>query len=182
MTNALITLTNNIAKADQNHVAAPILKMCTAITPQFYKNKSVEELQAEALSIELLTQNIPPEVLGDMCQLAILNYPSARSRSDKTFFDINYILTFFTQAFNERYCNNVNLDGCEYVGYSIDEKIWLLTEVWKTKDGKEVLVKEVLSEEHKQRYLQKGYERCYSSAYYKQLNRNWLKDLENIEL
>jgi len=174
MDNAIVGLTQNIATAQPGAVARPILKMCTAITPQFYKNKAVEELKAEALSIELLTQNIEPPVLAEMCKLAIVNYPLARSKNEKTYFDINYILTFFSQAFNKYFCENVNLDGYEYCGYDIDRDRWILNEYWK-KDGKRIVVREVLKDEDRELAESESFTRIYSKAYWK----NYLKRPEN---
>lgn len=179
--NALATLTSSIATAPQNRVAAPILKMCTAITPQFYKNKSVAELQAEALSIELLTQNIAPPVLSDMCKLAICNYPIARSRNDRVFFDINYILTFFVQAFNKHFCEDVNLDGYTYCGYDIDREMWILNEYWE-RDGKRITVRQVLEESDKQRMAERSWERQYSKAYWRKMEADDQARFINEEL
>lgn len=178
MTNALIALTNDIAAAEPARVAAPLLKIFSAITPQFYKNKTTDELRAEALSIELLTQSIPPPVLGDMCKLAVCNYPIARSNNDKVFFDINYLLTFFATAFNNRYCENVNLDGYAYCGYTINRDMWILNEHWRRDDGEEVTIMEVMNDKHKLFY-NKG-ERVYSSAYWKKWEadnqKQWLNE------
>lgn len=179
--NALTTLTSSIASAEQNHVAAPILKMCTAITPQFYKNKSIAELQAEALSIELLTQDIAPPVLSDMCKLAICNYPIARSRNERVFFDINYILTFFVRAFNKHFCEDVNLDGCEYRGYSIDRDMWILNEYWE-RDGTRITVRQVLDESDKEQIAERSWERTYSKAYWRKFKKDNQKRLLTEEL
>jgi len=173
MDNAIIALTQNIATAPPGAVARPILKMCTAITPQFYKNKTVEELKAEAYSIELLTQSIEPPVLAEMCRLAICNYPIARSKNEKVFFDINYILTFFAQAFNKYFCEDVNLDGYTYCGYDIDRSMWILNEYWE-KDGERIVVREILKDEDRKEAEKESFMRIYSKAY----DRKFYEDIE----
>lgn len=168
--NELTTLTNDIQTATSATAAKPLLKLCTAITPQFYRNKSDMEIKAELLSIQLLTVNIEPPVLAKMCELAVLNYPAARSLNDKIYFDINYILTFFTQSFNQCCGEEVNLDGYRYCGYSVDRSMWVLNEEWRNGSGDTVIVRQVMNENNKKSYA-KG-ERVYSSRYWVE----WQKD------
>lgn len=137
----LAILVNSVVTAERKELSKSILKVCTSITPQFYKNKTVEELQAEKLSIELLTDGIDQEVLGLMCRMAIKQYPLERARNNRTFFDINYILTFYEQAFNYHWCESVRLDrDCKYCDGEYNEYTKILVERWE-RNGEEIIIK-----------------------------------------
>lgn len=81
-------------------IAGMVLGVCTAITPQFYRNKSDAELRAEKASINLLTRGMEEEVVTEMCNLAAESYARERSRNARTYFDVNYIVTFYRKAYN----------------------------------------------------------------------------------
>jgi len=133
--NALMTLTNDVAKCGQN--AAPhIMAVCRAVTPQFYKTMSDVDVQMEKASIELLTVDIDNRTLAKMCELAVLNYPRARSENNKIFFDINYILTFYKQAFNFVWCESVDVPrGSERVSEIYHRDTKTIEEKYKDKQG-----------------------------------------------
>lgn len=145
--NALVTTTNAICECRAEEVAPQIMTVCRAVTPQFYKGMSDLDIKAEKASIELLTSNIQQDCLAEMCRLAITNYARARSENEKTFFDINYILTFYKRAFNKLYCESVELpkrSKLQRSSYDYDTNI--LEEHWLTPDGQEVLIREIKEE------------------------------------
>lgn len=176
--NELSVLTNSVAKAAQNEVAKTLLKVCMSITPQFYKNKSVEELKAEKLSIELLTSGIEQEVLALMCRMAVKQYPLERARNNRSYFDINYLLTFYENAFNYFWCESVEIDkDCDYQGYDFNEYTKILSEYWK-KGDEQIIIKYLVPQDTIDAHHRHGsYERYYSPKYYK----NLAMDLDNIE-
>lgn len=97
--NDLTTTYNAItAEKDKQQVAKSIYVVCRTITPQFYKKQTTDEMRVEITSIYLLTRNIRQDVLAKMCELSVDNYARARSKDGKTFFDINYMLTFYDEA------------------------------------------------------------------------------------
>lgn len=157
--NALVTTTNAICQCKAEEVAPQIMTVCRAVTPQFYKGMSDIDIKAEKASIELLTSNIDQQCLAEMCRLAILNYARARSDNDKTYFDINYILTFYKKAFNKLYCENVEIPKRSQLlksNYDYDTNI--LEEHWRTPDGQVVLIREIRDENKSGR--------TYSSKYW----------------
>lgn len=142
--NALVTTVNSICKCKAEEVAPQIMTVCRAITPQFYKSLSDLDIKAEKASIELLTSNIDQQCLAEMCRLAITNYSCARSDNDKTYFDINYILSFYKKAFNKLYCEMVELpkdSKLQDSQYDYDNSI--LEEHWITPDGRKVIIREI---------------------------------------
>ena len=115
--NELVNITSQLQKCDKKEVSKQVMSICRAITPQFYKNLSTEDVRAEKLSIELLTADIDNETLSEMCRRAVLNYSKERSFDKKTYFDINYILQFYRDAFNYIHCEKVDVSRNA-------EKIW----------------------------------------------------------
>lgn len=109
--NELAKLTNGITTADGSNIAKAVLGVCTAITPQFYKNKSDLELRAEKASIEMILQGKEPEVVSEMCRLAVEHYAEDRSKDARLYFDINYIVRFYREAYN-RVHNSPPADYC----------------------------------------------------------------------
>lgn len=89
--------------------AAQIMAVCRAVTPQFYKGQSIDDLKAEKAAIELLTAHIDDEVLAKMCELSVQSYATARSDNEKVYFDINYFLSFYRMAFNYVWCDSVDV-------------------------------------------------------------------------
>ncbi|MBR2385693.1 hypothetical protein IKA92_07370 [bacterium] len=157
--NALVTTTNAICQCKAEEVAPQIMTVCRAVTPQFYKGMSDIDIKAEKASIELLTSNIDQQCLAEMCRLAILNYARARSDNDKTYFDINYILTFYKKAFNKLYCESVDIPKrSQLLKSNYDNDTNILEEHWRTPDGQEVLIREIRDENKSGR--------TYSSKYW----------------
>ena len=107
-------------------ISKTVLGVCTAITPQFYKNKSDAELRAETASIKLLTQGMEAEVVAEMCNLAAENYARERSHNARTYFDINYIVTFYSKAFN-RVHDKVPAGYCVLLDEMYDESTGIVT-------------------------------------------------------
>lgn len=146
--NELTTTINKIATSQRNEVSGQIMILQRSITPQFYKNMSINEMKAEKMSIELLTSNIDIEVIAKMCELAVCNYGIKRSLNENVYFDINYILTFYIDAFNFIWCYNKNITQEHKlinVSYSDADKI--LIETWKL--DKEIIVIKFISNERK---------------------------------
>ena len=85
---------NSSAKRD---VAKTIYAFCRSVTPQFYKH-TAEEMNAAVTSIQMLIVNIREDVLAKMCELAVKSYPAARAKNSALYFDINYILQFYREA------------------------------------------------------------------------------------
>lgn len=98
----LATVCANLQQADNEarNRAKTIYALCRSITPQFYKH-STEEMTAFVNSIQLMTQGIREDVLSIMCKLAVAKYPMDKSKDEKVFFDTNYILSFYDQAWDE---------------------------------------------------------------------------------
>lgn len=171
--NELIKTTTAIATCKQAEVVPQLMVMFRAVTPQFYKGMSDDDIKAEKLSIELLTSNIEQPCLAKMCELAVLNYPKTRSENPKTYFDINYVLTFYKQAFNKVFCEDVELPkGSEYISGHYDECLHIITEKYKTSTGEIVELREIKDAP------KNSFGRVYTS---KALNRCFT-DFEDIEI
>jgi hypothetical protein len=139
---ALVTLTGQIANCKRGAAATQLMAFCRAVTPAFYKNKTDLEVEMEKASIELLTAGIDNAVLAKMCELAVLNYPSARGLNDKTYFDINYVLTFYRQAFMTVWHDGVDLPkNAECIANKCYPEIGVLEETWATPDGQTYTIK-----------------------------------------
>ena len=126
------SLTRKIATAERSAVATAIMAVCRAVTPQFYKNQTDEEVQFEMANIQLLTGHIETPTLAKMCELAVKGYPLARSTDQRIYFDINYILTFYKQAFNIVNCHEMQVS----VDATIQEVRYcpitsVVTEIWE---------------------------------------------------
>lgn len=142
--NQLVETTSAICKCEVKDVAPQIMTICRAVTPQFYKGMADVDVKAERLSIELLTSNIEQECLAEMCRLAILNYPRSRSENPKAYFDINYILTFYKDAFNKVFCKQVELPKkSSLIKCDFDFDTYIVTETWKSPEGKTIVIKEI---------------------------------------
>jgi len=172
--NALATLTNQVATADKPKVAMEVMAVCRAITPQFYRNMSDIELKAERASIELLTCHIDAPVLAKMCEFAVQGYGIARSENSKAYFDINYILTHYREAFNHVWCHGVDIPSdyywCGDTWY--DERTRIITEYWRKYENDkmvgEIIVKHIQERKYDERYAkQKGMlEHHYTPKYW----------------
>lgn len=172
--NALIKTTNAICECRAEDVAPQIMAICRAVTPQFYKGMSDIDIQAEKASIELLTYNIDQQCLAEMCKLAITNYAHARSNSEKVYFDINYILTFYKQAFNKVFCDLVELPkNSRLIKSCFDFDRNIISETWQSPTGEIISIREIT-----ERAKEKEKQRTKSSKYYKSLYSN----LEEIEI
>lgn len=101
MENELTTILHTL-QTRQNEVALnrakTIYAICRSITPQFYARQTSEEMTAMVNTIQLLTQSIREDILTCMCNLAVKAYPGDKAKNPKVFFDINYILGFFNEA------------------------------------------------------------------------------------
>ena len=105
----IVTLTQNIATTSKAKIAGVLMTVFRTITPQFYRGMSDKAVETEIQSIALLTHHIDNHTLAKMCELAIINYPKARSIDAKIFFDINYVLTYFKIAFNFIHSDSIDL-------------------------------------------------------------------------
>lgn len=123
--NELATVCANLQQANNEarSKAKTIYALCRSITPQFYKH-TTEEMMAFVNSIQLMTQGIREDILSIMCKLAVERYPMDKSKDKKIFFDINYILGFYNQAWDEAkpeeyscICEYGKIDGKFKVGY-----------------------------------------------------------------
>jgi hypothetical protein len=102
MENKLIEYCNEITTAiDRRKIATTIYSICHTITPQFYKSLTADERRMKLDSIAYLFGGIRQDIIAKMCELAFTNYPKARARDSKIYFDENYILTFYDDAWDE---------------------------------------------------------------------------------
>ncbi len=107
--NELTVIYNAIAEQpDALSNAKQIYAICRTITPAFYKKQTLQEMKADVTSIALLIQEIRPDILAKMCELAVKNYGRARAKNDRVFFDINYILTFYDEAWDRARPDNMS--------------------------------------------------------------------------
>jgi len=168
--NDLIETTNAIINCEPNNVAPQIMAVCRSVTPQFYKGMSDVDVKAEKMSIELLTSNIEQRCLAEMCRLAVLNYARSRSENSKTYFDINYILTFYKQAFNKLFCEMVDIPKkSEYVSGSYDYETHILTETYKSPTGEKIILREIKEVSTNEEHLS----HIYSSRFYNRMFDNF---------
>lgn len=172
--NALVKTANAISTCRAEEVAPQIMAFCRAVTPQFYKNMADVDLIAEKSSIELLTSNIEQECLAEMCKLAVLNYPRARSENAKEYFDINYILTFYKYAFNKVFCSSVEMPkNSNLIDSRFDPDTNILTETYEAPDGRKIIIREIIDASKF-----KNTSRFYSSKYFETL----ITDLSDVEI
>lgn len=170
-------ITNKIMNCSRNEITKQIMSLCSAITPQFYKNLSVEDRKSERLSVELLTSGIDQEVLALMCRMAVKRYPLQRARNLQTYFDINYLLTFYESAFNYFWCDCVKTSkDSECVESSFNEYTNVLTECWKDADNK-ITVKYIVPKEQISSICKQGYGRYHSPKYI----TSYFDGAENLE-
>lgn len=160
--NELIEITNSVANCTQNEVAKTMMTVFRAVTPQFYRNMTDNDLKAEMLSIKLLTQGIDQPTLAKMCELSVENYARARSVNSKIYFDINYLLTFYLQAFNKVHCELVKVPkGANLVHSEYDEETRKVLETYEDALGNCYEVEYIFEEDtHKKgrRYSPKFFE------------------------
>lgn len=99
-----LTTLNSMLQRQQNEAARKraktIYAICRNITPQFYNKQTPEEMETVVNTIELVTQGIREDILTTMCALAVKAYPLEKSKDAKTFFDVNYILGFYKEAWD----------------------------------------------------------------------------------
>lgn len=171
MDNSLITLTNSIALCDSKEIAKQVMTVCRAITPQFYKNLSVDEMKAERLSIELLTSGIDQQTLAEMCKRAINNYARIRSENNRVYFDINYLIMFYKESFNFVNCENVKLTKqAELIKSFYDDENHIITEIYNDNNNM-VTIREIKDKKDGQTN-----NRVYSSKFF-QLLENTISDI-----
>jgi hypothetical protein len=131
MNNELANVTKAIALAKPTAVAVTIYDFCTKVTPHFYKQKSAEDVKAEIGGIKLLTEGIQPQVLAEMCQMAVSQYGVLRSNNPKAYFDINYIMMFYVRAFNHVNRDSVDKSGCDFLeSKSRNHRTGIVTELY----------------------------------------------------
>lgn len=163
MNNELVKITTSLQQCSKKDIAKQVMSVCRAITPQFYKNTSLEDAKAERLSVELLTADIDNEVLANMCQRAVLNYPKARSENPKAYFDINYILQFYKDAFNFIHCENIKLSkNAQKVSDYYDRVKGILYQKWLD-EGEEKTIAIIQEERDGHQYSPKDYERLFTN-------------------
>lgn len=166
--NKIIKTNNGINEYSKTNASKEIMGMCRAITPQFYKNKTIADMQAEKLSIELLIKDIDNETLVEMCKRAVSNYARERSVNGIAYFDINYILTFYVEAFNYIHCDSINLSKqAKKIWSKFDNTSNILYQKW-IDNGEEIEIAVVL----------KDGESLYSPKDFE----NWISDLEDEEV
>ena len=162
--NELVNITNEIQQCDKKDISKQVMSVCRAITPQFYKSMTIEDVKAERLSIELLTADIDNNTLAEMCKRAVLNYPKARSLNEKTYFDINYILTFYKTAFNFIHCENVVVSNkAEKIWEFYDDVKGILYQKWKEPNGEEKQVAVIQDKQGGHQYSPKDYQMLYDN-------------------
>ena len=162
--NELVNITNEIQQCDKKDISKQVMSVCRAITPQFYKSMTIEDVKAERLSIELLTADIDNNTLAEMCKRAVLNYPKARSLNEKTYFDINYILTFYKTAFNFIHCENVVVSNkAEKIWEFYDDVKGILYQKWKEPNEKEKQVAVIQDKQRGHQYSPKDYQMLYDN-------------------
>ena len=134
--NDLVKMTNNIQSCDKKDLPKQIMSVCRAITPQIYKNLSIEDMKAEKIGIELLMADIDGETAAEMCKRAVLNYPRIKSENPKTIFDINFIMQFYKQSFNFVHCEAINISrNAEKIWEKYDDTKKILYQKWKEPSG-----------------------------------------------
>lgn len=139
--NEIVKITSELQVCDRKDISKQIMSVCRAITPQFYKNMSIEDMKAERMSIELLTADIDGETLAEMCKRAVMKYPQARSENSKAFFDINYLLQFYKQAYNFVHCENIFVSKeATKIYQNYDTVKGILYQRWKEPSGEEKLI------------------------------------------
>ena len=162
--NELVNITNEIQQCDKKDISKQVMSVCRAITPQFYKSMTIEDVKAERLSIELLTADIDNNTLAEMCKRAVLNYPKARKKKEKTYFDINYILTFYKTAFNFIHCENVVVSNkAEKIWEFYDDVKGILYQKWKEPNGEEKQVAVIQDKQRGHQYSPKDYQMLYDN-------------------
>ena len=172
--NELIEVTKGIATCNQNEVAKQMMTVFRAVTPQFYRSMTDAELKAELLSIKLLTQSIDQQTLAEMCRLAVGSYAITRSVNSKIYFDMNYILTFYVQAFNKVHCYDVQLPKDAVIkerAFNIETNT--ITEIWGNANQTiEIKFIETAGDKRNVHYSPKLFESLYSN----------LEDLKDVEI
>lgn len=137
--NEISKIAQNISVCNRNEVPKAVITLCKAITPQFYKNTSEEDLKAEYGSIRLLTDNIDLNTLAEMCQRAVKNYGTARALNPKTYFNINYIMEFYKESFNWVHCDSIEISKhAKKIAEKYDDRRQALIQKWK--DGDKVVM------------------------------------------
>lgn len=172
--NSLIKVTTSVATCQPSQVTKEVMTVCRAVTPQFYRAMTDNELKAEALSIQLLTQGIDQPTLAEMCRLAVQGYAKTRSRNAKIYFDMNYILTYYIEAFNNVHCYSVDLPkDAELISNSFDAETGKIKEAWKTSHG----VVDIQFIEPKQAESKAFIQRHYTPKFYESVITN-IDDIE----
>lgn len=166
--NEIIKITNEISRCERKDIAKQVMSVCRAITPQFYKAMSIEEIKAERLSIELLIADIDNDTIAEMCKRAIINYPKQRSENAKTYFDINYLLQFYKEAFNYVHCDSIELSKqAELIDSHYDEVRGIVFEKWND-GGVEKIIAHIQPHRDGRQYSPKFFQQQYTD-----LDEDW---------
>jgi hypothetical protein len=162
--NELVNITSQLQQCDKKEVSKQVMGICRAITPQFYKNLTTEDMRAEKLSIELLTADIDNETLSEMCRRAVLNYSKERSLNSKTYFDINYILQFYRDAFNYIHCEKVDVSrNAEKIWQEYDCVKGILYQKWQEPNGEQKVIGVIQDKDKGHKYSPKDYQKMYTN-------------------
>lgn len=146
MENGLTTTLRELRK-QRNEItrqrAKTIYAICRSVTPQFYTKQTPDEMDTMLNTIQLVIQNIREDILTVMCNLAVAAYPNDKAKKPNTFFDINYILGFYKQAWDEakpkdyiNMCFCGKHEGKFKVGYCKDEDFDF--EKWQAKPNADI--------------------------------------------
>lgn len=171
-----------IITVEQQSPASQIMAICRVLTPQFYKGLSKADIKAEKETIELLTKHIDSLVIAKMCELAIKSYGTARSDNKHVYFDVNYVLSFYREAFNDTFCTNIKLpSNAERVGDEYDPESRIISEYWCGKDKKRYTVKYIADVMYNE-YLRNanGIVRHYTPKYYEMQDNYWNENVEKF--
>ena len=169
--NEISVVVNSINTCDKKDISKSIMSICRMIAPQFYKKMELADIKAERTSIEVLVNNIDQNVLSDMCMLAINQYGQSRSKNEKEYFDINYIMKFYTKCFNFRYCEMIDITNYKYISGNYDKYTNVLTEVWKNDNaGTNIEIKYIPENDYKN-----NNQRVYSPKYFEKIRMQTYK-------
>lgn len=140
MSSEIMRMVNGLAVCSKEKASEQVMAVCRMVTPQFYKTMSVSDIKAEKAAVDLFTADIDGATLAEMCKRAVLLYPKSRSENAKLFFDLNYILTFYNDAFNFVHCDSVEVKkGATKKAERYDDVKHILWQKWVDVDGEKTV-------------------------------------------
>jgi len=164
MNDILLKTTNEIKNCELKDISKQIMTICRAISPQFYKSMSIEDMKQERYAIELLLNDIDQATIAEMCKRAITDYPRSRSQNNYTYMDINYILTFFKASFDFIHSDSIHLHAnAVKLSGSYNEITKIITEKWND-NGTIVEIKNFVNyniDKNRQIFSKKDMERLF---------------------